>query len=349
MSKTILFVASGGAEAGLMASYRRAFEALDFRVVTFDLEAQRLLAVRGPALVRKVIHRAMGYLDLPSINAKANRALVMTAMEVKPALIVVSCNEPVRPATLAQLRIAVPSARLVNIFPDTLFNLRESLVACLPLYDLFATHTKVGVDVLRRLGCPSPVYLPLAADPELHHPVVLTPADVREYGCDVVYVGNWRPEREQLIEGLAGVDLSIWGASVWMRARPESVARARYRARELTSGLDYSKAHCAAKVALNPIDPTNFPGHNMRAFELPACRVFSLVTRTPEIQELFEEGKNIACFDGTDELRDRVKYYLAHPEERERIAAAAYTHVVEGGHTYLDRARSLLKELRIEA
>ena len=115
------------------------------------------------------------------------------------------------------------------------------------------------------------------------------------------------------------------------------------------TGTEYAKAHCAAKVALNPIDPTNLPGHNMRTFELPACRVFSLVTRTPEIQELFEEGKNIACFEGVDELRDKIRYYLDHPAERERIAAAAYAHVVEGGHTYLDRARALLEELGIES
>jgi spore maturation protein CgeB len=349
MSKTILFVSSGGWDAGLMASYRRAFEALGFRVVDFDLEAKRMEAVRGPAPLRRAVHRLMGYVDVPSINARANRTLVTAAMELQPAAIVVSCNEPVRAATLAQLRIGVPSAKLVNIFPDTLFNMRESLVQCLPLYDVIATHTKAGLDVLRRLGCRAPLYLPLAADPKLHHAEALSPADVREFGCDVVYVGNWRQEHEQLFDALEGFELAIWGSIQWWRAQPESWARSRYRGRALMTGLEYSKAHCAAKVALNPIDPMNFPGHNMRAFELPACRVFSLVTRTPEIQELFEEGKTIACFEGVDELRDKIRYYLAHPDERERIADAAYQHVVEGGHTYRDRALSLFAELGIEA
>lgn len=349
MSKTILFVASGNWDAGLMASYRRAFVALGFRVVDFDLEAKRLEAGRGPAPVRRVVHRLMGYVDVPSINARANRTLVMAAMELQPAAIVVSCNEPVRSATLAQLRIGVPSAKLINIYPDTLFNMTESLVAGLPLYDLFATHTRAGVDVLRRMGCQAPFYLPLAADPKLHHPEALSAAEAREYGCDVVYVGNWRPDHEKLLDALEGFDLAIWGSVQWLRARPESSARSRFRGRPLLTGTEYSKAHCAARVALNPIDPTNFPGHNMRTFELPACRVFSLVTRTPEVQELFEEGKTIACFEGVDELKDKIRYYLAHPEERERIAAAAYAHVVEGGHTYLDRARALFAELGIEA
>jgi spore maturation protein CgeB len=349
MSKSILFVASGSWDAGLMASYRRAFVALGHRVVDFDLEAKRLEAGRGPDLVRRAVYRFMGYVDVPSINARANRTLVTAAMELKPDVIIVSCNEPVRAGTLAQLRIGVPSARLVNIYPDTLFNMSESLIACLPLYDLFATHTEAGVDVLRRLSCPAPFYLPLAADTKLHHPQALSPADVREYGCDVVYVGNWRTDHERLLDALEGFDLAIWGSMQWLRASPGSFARSRFRGRPLLTGPDYAKAHCAAKVALNPIDPTNFPGHNMRTFELPACRVFSLVTRTPEVQRLFEEGKNIACFEGVDELKEKIRYYLAHPAEREQIAAAAYTHVVEGGHTYLDRARALFKELGMEA
>ena len=81
MSKTILFVASGNWDAGLMASYRRAFVALGYRVVDFDLEAKRLEAGRGPAPIRRVVHRLMGYVDVPSINARANRTLVTAARE----------------------------------------------------------------------------------------------------------------------------------------------------------------------------------------------------------------------------------------------------------------------------
>ncbi len=346
MPRTILVVASGQLEAGLMGSYVRAFRSLGFTVEQLDLEAHRLAAVRGPTPIARAVHRAMGYVDVPSINQRANRRIVMRAMELRPEMVLVSCNEPVRPATLAQLRVALPGTKLAAIFPDTLFNLRENVVAGLPLYDVFATHTEAGVDVLRRLGCRAPFYLPLGADPELHHPMALSPAERREYGCEVVYVGNWRTEHEALFNRLEGHDLAIWGSIQWHRASPSSWSRARYRGRE-ANGAEYAKAHIAAQVALNPIDPLNYPGHNMRCFELPACRVFSLVSRTPEMLELFEEGRTVAFFEGEDELADKVRYYLGHPEERERIAAAAYRHVVEGGHTYLDRARTLLGQLGI--
>jgi len=114
------------------------------------------------------------------------------------------------------------------------------------------------------------------------------------------------------------------------------------------TGAEYAKAHGAAEICLNPIDPTNFPSHNQRCFEVPACGAFSLVSRTEEVVELFREDETIACFDGEEELVQKVRYYRERPEERERIARRAYEHVVNGGHTYVDRVRTLLSELGIE-
>jgi spore maturation protein CgeB len=82
-------------------------------------------------------------------------------------------------------------------------------------------------------------------------------------------------------------------------------------------------------------------------FETAACNVFTLVTRTEEVLDLFQEGETVVCFTEGVELVDKVRYYLAHPDERQRIAQRAYEHVVHGGHTYIDRATMILHELGI--
>ena len=338
---TILLVGPLKYEGSLASSYKRAFESLGFRVDVFDLEAERAKV----APLGHLGYRLMAHLDFFALNAKANRRLVRAVSEIKPALVVVFCTAFVRAASILQIKVNLPDTKVINIYPDPLHNLRDYGIAALPLYDLFCVHTRAAVPYLHQMGCRNPFYLPLAADPFIHHPMPLTQADLDEFSSDLVFVGNWRPEHERLFVNLEGFDLAIWGPNYWSRyARKGSWVRSRWRGRPL-DGIEYAKAYLAAKIALDPIDPLNVPSHNMRLFEVAACGVFSLVARTVEVQELFQEGETVACFDGPDELPDKVHYYLAHPDERQRIAQQAYEHVVHGGHTYVDRVRALLQEL----
>ena len=92
---------------------------------------------------------------------------------------------------------------------------------------------------------------------------------------------------------------------------------------------------------LNILDPITWPGPNMRSFELPACRAFTLSSRSPAILEIFREGVSIECFDSAAEALEKARHYAAKPDARARIAEAAHEAVVRGGHTYLERAHSI--------
>jgi spore maturation protein CgeB len=340
MNRRVMVVSTGDWQAGLSMSYMRALRSFGLDVAQFDLEGAR--AAETP--LGRAGRRLMQHLDFFAINAKANRVLVRAAMDRQPALIVVMGVEAVRPATLLALKIGVPGVKIVNIFPDMLFNVRDSMFACLPLYDLFCCHTRAGVPFLRQAGCAGAYYLPLAADPTLHRPEPLDDADVRAYGCDLVFVGNHRPEHAALFCALEGMDLRIYGSSNW-RGASSAWVRSRFAGRALMTGVEYAKAHRAAKICLNPIDPLDLPGHNQRTFEVPACGGFPLVSRSEEVLELFREGESVACFEGEAELVDKVRYYLARPDERRRIADNAYKAVIEGGHTYRDRVVTLFERL----
>jgi spore maturation protein CgeB len=159
----------------------------------------------------------------------------------------------------------------------------------------------------------------------------------------VLFVGNWRDEREAVLEQLVDLDLGVWGAKDWHRkTRRGSPLRPRWGGRQLI-GQELAQACADAKIMLNLHDVATLPGPNMRTFEQPACHAFSLVSRTPSILDLFTEGENIVCFESTLELREKICYYLNHAAERQRIAAASYEFVVKQGHTYADRAQQIIK------
>ena len=63
-------------------------------------------------------------------------------------------------------------------------------------------------------------------------------------------------------------------------------------------------------------------GIPLRVLDIMACGGFVLSNRQPEIAEYFGEGVEIATFASMEECMDKVHYYLAHEEERRRIAEA---------------------------
>src|ERR1700730_12296334 len=187
MGDTVLLVGQFDWETRVEVFYKRAFESLGFKVVLFDLEAER----SSVAPLGRVGRKMMAHLDFAALNAKANRRLFIAVQDTKPDLAIVFCNQAVRATTLLQIKISFPKLRLVNVFPDTLHNMGDHVLAALPLYDLFCTHTKAAVPYLKQLGCAEPVYLPLAADQFIHRPMELLDSDRVQFGCDLVYVGNW--------------------------------------------------------------------------------------------------------------------------------------------------------------
>jgi spore maturation protein CgeB len=78
-----------------------------------------------------------------------------------------------------------------------------------------------------------------------------------------------------------------------------------------------------------------------RTFHIPASGGFMLHERTPEVQELFEEGKECAFFSDAQELARKVEYYLTHDEERRHIAEAGRTRCIESGYSVDDRASAI--------
>jgi glycosyl transferase family 1/uncharacterized protein DUF3880 len=335
MTNSVVIVGSTD-PSRLESSYARAFQKLGHRIEFWDPDKALARVARGYRVGRLF----STFVSVEPWLRKANLAFLQFAQKVKPALVLVIGTEGLRAGTLGQLRAQMPLTSIYCLFPDTPHNLVPDRIQALPMFHRVIAISPAWVDTFRRLGAEQVVHLPLAADTDLHRPVENT--DTSNSRHDLAFIGNWRPEREALLEQLAEFDLRIWGSDYWKRnTRRTSKLPGRWQGRQLV-GSEFARACAENRILLNIIDGVGWPGPNMRAFEQPACRGFSLSTRTPAVSEIFTEGDDIECFDSVDEARDKIRFYLKNDSARIRIADKSYQLVVHGGHTYVDRARQIL-------
>ena len=102
------------------------------------------------------------------------------------------------------------------------------------------------------------------------------------------------------------------------------------------------RALSGAKMTINVHGDFMRYGGNMRLFEAAGVGTFQLVDDRPGIHDWFTDGEHLVIYRDRDHLRELVTYYLAHDEERERIAAAGRAHV-HTHHTYDHRMARLIE------
>ena len=96
-----------------------------------------------------------------------------------------------------------------------------------------------------------------------------------------------------------------------------------------------------SKINLNFTIPNIKSGIPLRIWDVLGCGGFLLTNYQAEIPYYFKEGEDLVCFDGLEDLCEKVGYYLEHEEERKRIAWNGYCKVREK-HSYIERIRTIL-------
>lgn len=81
----------------------------------------------------------------------------------------------------------------------------------------------------------------------------------------------------------------------------------------------YIRSINQSKIAIISTNVFNSP--NMKFTEFTSCGTFVLSDRPDDIKELgFEDGKHLVIYKDLNDLEDKIKYFLNHKDECERIA-----------------------------
>jgi spore maturation protein CgeB len=122
-----------------------------------------------------------------------------------------------------------------------------------------------------------------------------------------------------------------WDATYELKTEPE-----------LPTGDAYFHHFRETAINLNLINGNAETGLNMRHFEITAAGGFMPCHRQPELEKLFEVGKECVAFDNEHDLLEKIKIYRTHPAERVAIAQAGQRRTLSQ-HLYSHRLQELLE------
>lgn len=338
MSIRILFAGENwhGSNA---TSCKRAFRALGCDVLDLD-DYHYLPEWESTSL------RALRRLLRKRFADEYSRVLIKRVTEFEPQLVFIFKGALVRRSVLDHAH--QKQALVFNFYPDVKFDehyraFGHEYAGCVPAYDCIFSPKAYHAELYQRSGAKRVEFMPYAYDPWCHFPVELSDAERSSFASDVAFIGTWGNTRAEFLEELVRNSfphhLAIWG-NQWEKLAADSPLR-RFAKFKPANGSTQAKVFGGTKIALAFVTAPDM--HTARTLEIPAFGAFMLAERTPEHVTLFEEGREIACFAGVAELRNKIDYYLAHDIERLAIAQAGFKRVTQGGNSYVDRMRRVLE------
>ena len=270
--------------------------------------------------------------------------VVARALDWRADLVWAVAQSPLLPPALQELRHEGIHSALWFVEDFRIFSYWRELA---PYFDAVFTIQRGELhDALRSLGARHVMYLPCAANPRVHTPLVLAEEDQRRFGADVSFVGAGYHNRQSLFARLSLPGMKIWGND-W----PKDCAAfslVQENGRRVTTE-ETAKIYGASKINLNlhsspHHEDVNPHGDfvNPRTFEIAACGAFQLVDHRAELGELFAAGDELAVFRSGREIPPLVRHYLTHEEERRNMAERARQRVLRE-HTYVHRMQTALR------
>ncbi len=151
-----------------------------------------------------------------------------------------------------------------------------------------------------------------ACEPTVHKPLPGVSKDI-----DVLFVGSMTARRQQLLSKL-GREFNTMTVAAF--------------------GSQMVQLFNQAKIVLN-IHADDFLTTESRVFEALGCGAF-LLTEKLAADSPFSAGE-LVQFDSHTDLAEKIRYYLAHDEQREEIARCGRAAVLDG-HTYAHRAQKIM-------
>ena len=284
--------------------------------------------------VRMRVSRDLGFLA----RRQCLRILESIGGEFDSTAIVLFNLGALRAKELISLR--KKGTNLYAYFPDSPFGMTrrssQTLLNILPLFRAVFTPLRDLVPVFYQNGAQFVYRVPFAYCRYTH---LIDNDSPRPHDGRLYYFGTYGPLIEKWLAVLADFNLVIhghdWGGAIHPELRAAS---------EHPIAIDHEMAKIAnGQLVINFVRTQHGGCHSMKTFELPAAGACVITNRTEEQVEFFPEGSNISYFNTADEMKELVKYFIAHPESIKTKINQRYGFI--SNHSYHDRAEVILQHI----
>lgn len=312
----------------------RAFEALGFECIFFDNRSGRIYS--SPWLRKAMrVWPALRFIKKATLD-HTNRRLISLVKSYQPAILFSVKAENIYPETINKIKkMGVTTA----CFYIDLMDHWPVISQLAPVYDLFFNQDRLVIERLcGELGLRNSFYMAHSAEP------LMDPFTDRENRYAISFIGTHNnatyPNREKYLNEIGDLGLNIWGTDGWKTSPLAHCFRGRSLGDQRFDIYGHSKIVIDINWNIMPAE-----GLSNRPFEVTgsgACFFTDLVRA--DIKRCYAEGQEFVSFKDEKDLREKLQYYLAHEEEREKIAIAGYARTVRD-HTFLVRVKQLLETM----
>ncbi len=173
------------------------------------------------------------------------------------------------------------------------------------------------------------------------------PIDNMSKDYDVIFIGHFendgRDEKILTLAKQANLKVGLWGLDWEASSLFEQIRECVENEIKPLYGEDYNQTINRSKIALVFLSKINNDGYTRRCFEIPATKTFMLCERQQEVQALFHEGIEADYFTTSEELLNKILYYIDNEDKRKKVAEAGYERLIQDGHEIQDRAKQIIE------
>lgn len=214
-------------------------------------------------------------------------------------------------------------------------------------FDYFSTPDLHGELKYHEIGLPNAIYFPFGCNEAVFHRLDLP----KKY--DVSFVGAWHPYREWLIRRVrkAGISVKVAGFG-WPdgEINQDNMVRMFNESRinlNLSNSASWDARYLASSLrgCINRLrSPKSVEQLKARIFEVNGCGAFQLSYYVEGLANCYDLDREVVVYTDVGDLIEKIRFYLAHDELRQSIAASGYERTLRD-HTFARRFQSVFERM----